>query len=265
MAAAGQIGLPATAMVARYDYNPADRPTSVLEADGSTNNWTYDPIYQLGSQDRVESALALSSLTTYQWDNLTTSQWATLLLDPGFAIASTYDSCGNLAVNTFGYTSTLTYDGSNRLQQATSDAGTVTSFQYDAAGNRSIVNAVTGLVTYLWDDLRRLIGVQTTGGLHTLTYNGDGLLYQKQSPSGTTRMVWGALSELMHELDGSNTLQRAYSHLAQEFGNLISHRDTGISTSLCYLQKSPRIAIRGLSRKNVGILKLIVITTESPR
>jgi YD repeat-containing protein len=92
-----------------YTYDPTARRKSVTDLGGRTS-WTYDHAYQLSGEQRSGSA-------TY---NVT---W-------------TYDPAGNrLLQNDTGQRTSYVYDAADQLQLANGPTG-VTSYVYDACGNR---------------------------------------------------------------------------------------------------------------------------------
>jgi RHS repeat-associated protein len=100
-----------------------------------------------------------------------------------------YDDAGNL---TELRETTLSFDAADRLTTAT-HAGTVTSYDYDLAGNRTRTTPSTGgqIVDYAYDQADQLTSVDDhTGTPISYTYAGDGLRASKTKNSYTSRFTW---------------------------------------------------------------------------
>src|SRR5258708_7731520 len=118
---------------------------------------------------------------------------------------------------------TFTYSPANRLMQSQRGAG-VTTYTYDAAGNRTGLLPPTGPSTlYSWDAPGRLIEADVAAGTVTFTYNADG---QRVAKQGTDASVVGFLydhKKLLHETDEvGGAISHTYaSDSSDEFGDLI--------------------------------------------
>ena len=136
---------------------------------------------------------------------------------------------------------TYTYDGLQRLVGAREVPGTVYSYTFDLAGNRTELRANGGLVqsrsynaanqvngfgydaagnllndgttTYSYDALNRLVTTSATGQTRTNSYNGDGVLTQQVANGVTTvyrQDLVSPLSQVLQTTQGANTTSYLY-------------------------------------------------------
>ena len=59
----------------------------------------------------------------------------------------------------------------------------LTTYSYDADGNRTCQDAPSETIYYTWDEDSRLTVVEPPAGKTTLTYRGDGRRVQKETPT----------------------------------------------------------------------------------
>jgi RHS repeat-associated protein len=185
-----------------YTYNHVGNRTQVVEVDGSTVSWSYDPTYQLTNEQR-------SGANAY---NITYS----------------YDPVGNrLLLESSGAITTYAYNAANELATSQTSAGT-TTYTFDGCGNQLITQAPGNqLTTNTWDGENRLTHVASPSGiLDTFTYNGHGLRVQKQDSTGTTNHIWDERNVVL-ETNATNGVQVAYTLEPVLFGNLISQSRGG--------------------------------------
>ncbi len=172
-----QVGL-TTIDGASYTYdNAGNRTSKVNQLNAVTENYTYDPIYQL----------------TQVVQGLNTTE------------AYTYDVVGNRlsTVSDSGWT----YDSSNHL---TSRPGV--TYTYDNNGNTATKVDSNGTTTYAWDYLNRLTSVTLPGSGGTVTFKYDpfGRRIQKVGPSGTTNYLYDG-ANVIEEVDGTGTVLARYA------------------------------------------------------
>ena len=148
-------------MTSAYTYYDNGSLQSVLYGDGSREDYTF-------TSDNL-----LQTLINRKADNT--------IID---SYVYTYDAAHNLLTKTDsrGITS-YTYDVLNRLSSVTEPSGKVTSYTYDASGNRATQTVVLGtdttITTYTYDPLNRLLGTVTQlNGITTetvaYTYDNNG-------------------------------------------------------------------------------------------
>jgi len=162
-------------------YDPLGRLSRVT-ADGMTSTYTY---YDNGSLQTVLYGDGSREDYTFTSDNLLQTlinrKADNTIID---SYAYTYDAAHNLLTKTDsrGITS-YTYDVLNRLSSVTEPSGKVTSYTYDASGNRATQTVVLGtettVTTYTYDPLNRLLGTVTqlngiTTETVTYTYDNNG-------------------------------------------------------------------------------------------
>jgi len=163
---------------ATYGYdNAGNRTSKTNNLNNVTENYTYDPTYQL------------SQVT----QGLTTSE------------SYSYDSVGN-RLSSQGM-SPYSYNSSNQLTSTTA-----ATFTYDANGNTSTKADMSGTTTYTWDFENRLASVVLPGTSGTLTLKYDPFVrrIQKRSASGTTIYLYDG-SNSVEELDQTGAELAHYS------------------------------------------------------
>ena len=172
---------------------------NVLEANGDRTTWTYDADYRLTNEHR-------SGETSYN-------------------ITHVYDPVGNrLVKNAADALTTYSYDVANQLQTSR-DATGITTYTFDTSGNQQIVEMPNATrITNTWDDENRLVKVLLPDGrITTNIYRADGLRFQKQDSSGTTRFIYDGQNYLA-ENDGNGATKAVYTNEPQPYGKLISQR-----------------------------------------
>ncbi|PEC50950.1 hypothetical protein COJ46_01685 [Bacillus sp. AFS077874] len=198
--------------VTKYNYNESGLPFEIIRGNGLKSEQTYDKLGRI-----------------------------TEIADPGNPNGSVYDydydKNGNIT-NIYGYNGAqaFSYDELNRLTSWTDEAGTVTSYQYDAVGNltkkgsqtftynaaNQITNTgftydVNGNLTkdskfnYFYNYENQLIKVTKVSDgstIATYTYDYRGLRTSKTTPSGGTIYYhWDDQGRLVRESDtNGNTL-----------------------------------------------------------
>lgn len=157
--------------------NVGNRMSKQNHLAGVTENYTYDPIYELTQ--------VVQGANTTEWFN--------------------YDKVGNRTASHLA--ASYTVNSSNQLT-ANSNA----SYTYDNNGNTLTKTVGTDVTTYGWDMENRLISVQlpNAGGTVTYKYDPFGRRIYRSGPSGAT--IWdydGA--NIIDERDGSGTLLARYT------------------------------------------------------
>lgn len=164
---------------AGYTYDSAGNRTSKSNyLNGITENYAYDPLYQL--------------LQVTQ-GNVTTDSYS-------------YDAVGN-RLSSQGV-STYEYNSSNQL---TSTSATATTYTYDANGNTLSKSDSTGTTQYTWDSENRLTQATVPGvGTTTFKYDPFGRRIQKSGPLGITNYLYDG-DNLTEEVDQSGNSIASYS------------------------------------------------------
>ncbi|MFH9554498.1 LamG-like jellyroll fold domain-containing protein [Streptomyces sp. NPDC017435] len=157
-----------------YDFDAAGRPSLEQYATSPTGTapytvtakrtYGYDELGRLNT-DAVTSADGTTSVasTTYGYD-----------LDDNLTSKKTTGTAG-------AGTNTYTYDYANRMTSWTKDATATTSYEWDAAGNRTKAGATTAT----FDARNR----QLTDGTTTYTYTARGTLSSTSTGSGSARAL----------------------------------------------------------------------------
>ncbi len=182
-----------------YEYDDVGNRTKSTENGGAIVYWTYDKNYRLTSEKRTGSNSYTSTFT--------------------------YDANGNrLTLKKDGATTTFTYDGADQLTESEDASGT-TTYTYDKAGNLTNISAPSSQkTTNTWNDENRRTRTQTpAGGDVESVYRYDGLRYEKQDSSGTTRFIYDGQNYLFETTTGGSIVV-AYTVEPRTYGNLASRR-----------------------------------------
>jgi len=197
---------------ATTQYSPLNLVTQLIEAKGANTSFTYD-----GNGNVLSLTDALNHTTNWTYDNM--DRVATRK-DPLNRQASyTYDPNGNLAnrtdrkgqVTSFGYdalnrpkvigyntvvtgsnttyesTTSLTYDGGNRLTQAVDSAGGTITDGYDNLDRITSEATAQGSITYGYDNAGRRTTMTVTGQPQ-VAYSYDNANRLTQIAQGTTNV-----------------------------------------------------------------------------
>jgi RHS repeat-associated protein len=162
-----------------YTLDLTGRRLSATEQDGTTINYTYDPVFRLKREAVTNSPNAARN----------------------GAVDYTYDSVGNRLsrISTLAgvLSATSSYDANDRL----------TSDSYDANGNTRSANGMS--FTYDFEDRIRT----ANGGAVRITYDGDGNLASKTAGGVTTRYLVDDMnptgySQVVEELVGADVVRQ---------------------------------------------------------
>jgi RHS repeat-associated protein len=168
-------------------WSPANRRTSLTEADGSVETYGYDSLGRLVQETRTGVA--------------------------PHAISHLYDAAGNRTQTVRnGVTTAFAYDSNDRL----SSDGAAT-FVWDANGNLVTRAQGASVTTYTWDAENRLVGIAGPGVSSQYVYDADGNRVQASGAGGTTRFLVSrnnptGLSQVLEERDAAtNALAVRYT------------------------------------------------------
>jgi RHS repeat-associated protein len=163
---------------ASYSYdNAGNRTTKTNLLSNVTEQYNYDPIYQL-------TQVTQGAATTESYS---------------------YDAVGN-RMSSLG-TSTYNYNASNRLT-----AIPTATFAYESNGNTLSKTDSTGTRNYTWDFENRLTSAVLPGSAGTVTFKYDplGRRIQKSSANGTTIYLYDGANSVA-EVDQTGSLQVRYT------------------------------------------------------
>ncbi|QDV52186.1 RHS repeat domain-containing protein [Gimesia fumaroli] len=128
---------------------------------------------------------------------------------PFSSFADTYNAAGNRIqrVNLDGDVTTWTYDSSSQVlsERYTDSLGTtITTFAYDAVGNRLVENNDSTITTSVYDAANRLETSEETAGITTYTYDKNGNQTSIEDPvSDITTYSWTYENQLA-EIESPN-------------------------------------------------------------
>jgi RHS repeat-associated protein len=164
---------------ASYTYDPAGNRTSKTNyLNGVTENYTYDPLYELTqvtqagsttesySYDSIGNRLSSLGMPSYQYNasnELTSTSLGTY----------TYDNNGNTLTDAQGRS--FSWDFENRLTQAINPGMGTTTFRYDPFGRRIQKSGSLGTTNYLYDGPNLAEETDASGNLLALSTQGQGI------------------------------------------------------------------------------------------
>jgi RHS repeat-associated protein len=153
------------------------------QLNGATENYTYDPIYQV---TQVQQVLSGNTNTTETY---------------------TYDAVGNRLSS---LNASYSYNNSNELTSSSDGY----SYTYDANGNMLSTSNTTGTTSYAWDFENRLttVTLPSGGGAVSFKYDPFGRRIQKAVASGITNYLYEGDNSI-EELDGTGALLARYAQL----------------------------------------------------
>jgi RHS repeat-associated protein len=186
-----------------YKYDVAGNRLRVIEANGDTVTWTYDPTYQLTRELRSG---ANAYANTFVWD-----------------------SVGNrLRQQSSGSLTTYLYDSADQLSYQQDNTGR-TTFVFDQNGNQLLqVNPAGGRTTYGWDVANNFHRILLPSGIrNTFSFDGDGHRVQKVDSSGTTNFQWD-LENVLVEANASFTTTAVYTLAPGTYGPIISENRSAV-------------------------------------
>jgi RHS repeat-associated protein len=207
-----------------YNYDNANRLTSVIDALGNTTAYAYDGnSNRTGVTDAKRQAIGASETgtectagfnkgkdddnddriddgcpnVTYTYDAL--NRVATVVDDLG-TTTLTYDAASNLTGrNVSGQTTSYTYDAARRLTFVNYPSGTAdVTYTYNAVHNRTEMADGTGTTTYAYDALNRVTSV-TFPGPKTVSYTYD-------NPGNRSRITYPDSKYVDYGYDAANNL-----------------------------------------------------------
>ncbi len=130
---------------------------------------------------------------------------------------------------------TSTYDAGNRLLKSEAFSG-ITTYTYDASGNRRTVEEPTGdLTTYTWDAENHLVQVELpTSEIVTYTWApinkaNEERLVQRDDGVDIRRSLWDN-NNVLRETDDLGAVAVQYTYAPEPYGDLISQHADGDST-----------------------------------
>ncbi len=245
------------------------------DAEGRTTTWTYDlhgrvltrtlPLLQQESfvytdgqgcqpDAGINCASTVSPRLTVHTDfngDTITSAYDVM----GRVISMVYSKDGNTEVYTYYEndqvhtvtdqhgTTEYIYDVNNRLDTEIKADGSQMRYDYDAVGNRTLVEitrggSITSSTTYTYDDLNRLEDVIDSSGTTTYTYDAVGNLDTVTYPNGlVTDYNYNSINQLtdVYTRDPLNTIISHFNYSLTATGRreIITELD-GRTTAYCY-------------------------------
>lgn len=236
-----------------FAYDQLNRLVSRTDGDGFVTQYVYDAVGNLiatrealdlagtqfevthayfdGANREVASVTAQGYLTTYRYDavgnRISQTQYDQIVSIP------TNGSVPQPVSGDNGRTTAYAYDADNRLVQQTDALGVVTTYQYDARGNRISMTQAAGTsaastTTYRYDAADRY--VETTNALGIVTHldlDANGNILARHDAYGTTQeritsFTYDANNRVVSETDPLGAVTRMTYDSA---GNLTSRTE----------------------------------------
>jgi RHS repeat-associated protein len=154
---------------ASYTYDPAGNRTSKTNyLNGTTSNYTYDPLYELKqvtqggsttesySYDAVGNRLSSVDVPLYNYNSSNE-------LNSNSLGSYTYDANGNSLTDSSG--KSYSWDFENRLTQGVNPGVGTTTFRYDPFGRRVQKSGPLGTTNYLYDGARPIDELDSSGSV----------------------------------------------------------------------------------------------------
>ncbi|MGE5558148.1 MAG: hypothetical protein ACM3WV_05985, partial [Bacillota bacterium] len=151
-----------------YDYDTRNRLTRVTLPNNDYTQYQYDVAGNL-----TKTIYPNSRYTTYEYDNMNR---LTKVTDPRSNYQQfTYDGNNNIATkqDKNGVILTYTYNSRNLPTEVKRGANSLVIYDYDAAGNRTLMCGNGYNYTYAYDDVNRLTGMTNTMDGKTVSYTYD--------------------------------------------------------------------------------------------
>jgi RHS repeat-associated protein len=215
-----------------YTYDPVGNRTGVLEADGSRTTWSYDNTYQLTAEHRT-AGTNWESLSLDDWSDLTLSAWDTLPLgDPNatFRTTYTYDPAGNRLLMNDSGVRT-TYSFDAANEILWQETPTGrTTYTHDAAGNRTTKETTDGVTTYTWDEDNRLTAAQLPTSARHTFAYNADGKRVTREDSSGVAKYIRDFDRILQQTDAAGDTEREYTAAPNDFGDLISEHDGAAST-----------------------------------
>ncbi len=258
-----------------YTYDEVGNKLTQTDAEGRTTTWTYDLhgrvltrtlpllqqesfVYTDGQGCQPDAGINCASTTSprltvhtdFNGDTITSAYDVM-----GRVIAIVYSKDGNSEVFTYydndqvhtvtdqHGTTEYIYDVNNRLDTEIKTDGSQIRYDYDAVGNRTLVEitrggSITSSTTYTYDNLNRLEDVIDSSGTTTYTYDAVGNLDTVTYPNGlVTDYNYNSINQLtdVYTRDPLNTIISHFNYSLTATGRreIITELD-GRTTAYCY-------------------------------
>ena len=203
-----------------YDYDPLNRPVSVIDPLGYTTSNTYDAV-----GNTISLTDANGKTTTYSYDGL--NRLIEIAYPDDQTVGYSYDAMGNRLMMTDSHgTTNYEYDNLNRLISVINPDSQTVGYMYDIVGNRIQITYPDGkTITYGYDANNRLTSVTDWDG-HITGYSYDAnsnLIGMTYPNSRSTEYLYDENNQLI-ELINENSTQviSSFEYTLDAAGNRLS-------------------------------------------
>jgi RHS repeat-associated protein len=214
----------------QYTYNADGQRTKLVQQDGNTVNYSYDPVGRLKTLTNGTGQSIISydydgigrltketngngTYTTYEYDGQ--SQLTKLV---NYTATNTVNSSFAYTYNNLGLRNSMTtldgifqysYDANGQLIAVTTPANRTIRYQYDAAGNRTTVTDNATPTSYATNNLNEYTKV----GNAVYTYDTDGNLTSKTEGGQTSNYTYDVENRLVKVVSPTGTWDYKYDGL----------------------------------------------------
>jgi RHS repeat-associated protein len=192
--------------VEEHSYDPLGNRVSSRDGEGRETRFTYDRANRLASRtEGFGTPQAGTTTFVYDEDGNVTEERDQRAADLGrpFSVKRIFDVL-------------------NRLHTQSDDEGQTTTFDYDAEGNRTVVDPpATPATTFEYDELSKLTGVTQPGVLKTRYAYDENRNRVQQSDANThvVQMVYDELNRMTTMVQDPGGLNLVTKHVYDENGN----------------------------------------------
>ena len=191
--------------------------------------------------------------------NIYASGFLVQTIDLGFRTNSfTYEN-GNVktATDELGLTVTNSYDALNRLTNVVFPDGTSIAYLYDRLDLAGVKDRLGHWTRYVWDNVRRLIGVtNANGAVTTYTYCGCGSPYTVTHWIGGTALVDTFNHDILGRLTNAVYADGYELNYSYDYRNLLTgiSDSGGLTLTLDYAQIGPKFKLSQKFMSTVGCI-----------
>nr|WP_298863221.1 RHS repeat-associated core domain-containing protein [uncultured Gimesia sp.] len=190
-----------------YTYNARGNLTTLMNEQSERTTFTYD-----AAGREIRKQLANGTRASMAYDAAGQETHITHFTSgntPFSSFVDTYNAAGNRTqrINLDGDVTTWTYDSTSQvLSERYTDSidTTITTFAYDAVGNRLVKDDDSSITTSVYDAANRLETAEETAGTSTYTYDKNGNQRSIEDPASDITTYSWTYENQMAEIESPN-------------------------------------------------------------